>query len=104
MGRPFIVSGKPPTEAQVTAFANSQGIEPKGLEGLVKKELVKQAKTNPSLGVKENIRLQIGTEKARETSLGVKENIRSQIDSEKTTAESAGKYILDQRKTSSSDR
>ena len=104
MGRPIIVSGKPPTEAQVTAFANLQGIEPKGLEGLVKKELVKQAKTNPSLGVKENIRLQIGTEKARETSLGVKENIRSQIDSEKTTAESAGKSIFDQRNTSSSER
>ena len=104
MGRPIIVSGKPPTEAQVTAFANLQGIEPKGLEGLVKKELVKQAKTNPSLDVKENIQLQIDAEKVREPSLGVKENIRLQIDSEKTTAESAGKSIFDLRNTSSSER
>ena len=44
-GRPIIVSGNPPTEAQVVAFASLQGIEPKGLEGLVRKELMNQAKT-----------------------------------------------------------
>tara|TARA_Y100001970_G_C14247353_1_gene869261 strand:+ start:737 stop:2353 length:1617 start_codon:yes stop_codon:yes gene_type:complete len=62
-GRPIIVSGNPPTEAQVVAFASLQGIEPKGLEGLVRKDLMNQPKPSSVMVDKEDIRPQIDVEK-----------------------------------------
>ena len=70
-GRPIIVSGNPPTEAEVVAFASLQGIEPKGLEGLVRKELMNQPKASSGLGDSEDIRPLISEEKTPvQTSVG----------------------------------
>ena len=71
-GRPIIVGGNPPTEAQVVAFASLQGIEPKSLEGLVSKELMNQQKPSSDLGDKDDIRPQISAEKTPvQTAVGV---------------------------------
>mgnify|MGYP001157170895 FL=1 len=70
-GRPIIVSGNPPTEAEVVAFASLQGIEPKGLEGLVRKELMNQPKASSGLGDSKDIRPLISEEKTPvQTSVG----------------------------------
>ena len=82
-GRPIIVSGNPPTEAQVVAFASLQGIEPKGLEGFVRKELMEQLQPEGF------VRKELIEQPKPSSDLGDEGDIRPKIGSEKTPAQTS---------------